>query len=174
MKRSIPLAHTRGISRCISSMVPHRRLLIIMILLSFPIIRSAYCAEWEIGAGLFLDIAPFGIESKRLMVHLSCWPETRSMLQPGGSLAIAARPEDLAISMTISGRYFPASSFFSLVTEFGALVFLDSNGTSIIPEAAIMTRFELGSIALLCPIIHVCRKPSDFDSGIGILVTSSL
>jgi hypothetical protein len=126
--------------------------------------------EMDLGAGITIDVAPFGVESVEPLVILARWVGLRDGLQVGAMLAgsFGAGTSDAALALC--ARLWPISNILALYGGAGILA-APGQDPSVMPYALGGLRLEAGHVAFIAPGLAVRFKPTGSDTEVwfGVL-----
>jgi hypothetical protein len=119
--------------------------------------------EMDVGAGITIDVAPFGIESVEPLVFAAPWIGPRDTLQVGvvavGSFG--AGTSDAALALC--ARMWPVKNIVALYGGAGVLAALGQD-PSLMPYVLGGLRLEAGRFAFIVPGLAVRFKPAGSDT----------
>jgi hypothetical protein len=138
---------------------PEPRALVLLVLLLAGTGLSAL--DFDLGIGVLLDVAPFGIESAQVMINAALWLGERRDFQAGLSLSQGFSPGRNDTSLALCGRYWLIESRLAAFGG-GGLRLTDFDDHVITPLFLGGLRVEAGPVALL-PVIALRIKPDDPD-----------
>ena len=126
--------------------------------------------EMDLGVGITIDVAPFGVESVEPLIVLAPWVGPRDGLQVGAMLAgsFGAGTSDAALAMC--ARLWPISNVLALYGGAGILA-APGQDPSVMPYTLGGMRIEAGHFAFIAPGLAVRFKPtgSDTEVWLGVL-----
>jgi hypothetical protein len=145
-------------------------ILVVAFALILPAPAGAGDLEADLGVGITIDIAPFGIEYVEPELAAALWLGAERTFRPGLLLEASAWDGRGDLSASLCGRLDIERAAF--IGGFGMLAFFEG-GQSLMPTVLGGLRIELGTFALIFPLVSVRFKPTDSDTEIRALATVS-
>jgi hypothetical protein len=143
------------------------RRIVVCILLVFAVHAVGGALELDVGAGLTIDVAPFGIESVEPLAIVAPWVGKRDGWQVGLMVAGSLSADAPVIMMALGARAWLAEDLAALYAGIGARVALGESPT-VTPLALGGLRLEAGRLSFVAPGFAIRLKPTGLDTEVWL------
>jgi len=141
--------------------------IVTFVLLVFAAGPPAIALELDLGVGITVDVAPFGIEAVEPLAIVAPWIGPRDGWQVGLVVAGSASADMSDVAVAVCARIWPVRDLAALYGGAGALA-APGQDPGVMPFVLGGLRLEAGHFALIGPGLAMRFKPTGSDTDVWL------